>query len=418
MKNIYVVLIGLAITMIWPGCSYQKTAQIFVENPSSFDRVDEPVVIRRSDIENLFGKSLPDDKIPMITSLKGEAIGSQADDLDGDGRWDELFTLLNLPASSRTGMKIVFVGPADIKSVAKRSNIWLASPKGDSSYTELAWANRLDITRENHGQTKNYFQFEGPGWENDLVGFRNYLDERNGIDIFGKKTKNMVLQNIGVNEDYHVMQDWGMDILKVGASLGAGSIALELNGVLHRVAPGSKGTYERLVNGPLRSILRFRFDNWKVGEFTCTVLHEITIFGGAWYYTSKVEVSGLDDNTNIVAGITTIDLKEKKAAFSDYENGVVSVSTHGNQSISGEFLGMALMLAKSDYLGYEYLDDKAGDINQCFIVRMKPADKPARFRFYSAWEKTDSSFTDPETFAALLAADAAKLSEPVRITFK
>ena len=38
---------------------------------------------------------------------------------------------------------------------------------------------------------------EGSAWENDLVGFRNYMDQRNGMDIFGKTTPDMVLDQCG-----------------------------------------------------------------------------------------------------------------------------------------------------------------------------------------------------------------------------
>jgi len=70
-------------------------------------------------------------------------------------------------------------------------------------------------------------QFEGPGWESDKIGYRIYLDWRNAIDIFGKKTNALVLQNVGLDgfDSYHEMQEWGVDILKVGDALGIGTLA-------------------------------------------------------------------------------------------------------------------------------------------------------------------------------------------------
>ncbi|EGF91738.1 glycosyl Hydrolase Family 88 family protein [Asticcacaulis biprosthecium C19] len=69
--------------------------------------------------------------------------------------------------------------------------------------------------------------FEGLGWENDLVAYRLYLDERMAIDIFGKKTPGPVLQNIGQGVDnYHEMAPWGMDIFKVGETVGIGGIGV------------------------------------------------------------------------------------------------------------------------------------------------------------------------------------------------
>ena len=45
---------------------------------------------------------------------------------------------------------------------------------------------------EKHTDHSFDIQFEGPGWESDKIGYRLYLDWRNAIDIFGKKTNKMV----------------------------------------------------------------------------------------------------------------------------------------------------------------------------------------------------------------------------------
>ena len=42
-------------------------------------------------------------------------------------------------------------------------------------------------------------RYEGPGWESNKIGYRLYLDWRNAIDIFGKKTEAMVLQQVGLD---------------------------------------------------------------------------------------------------------------------------------------------------------------------------------------------------------------------------
>ena len=69
-------------------------------------------------------------------------------------------------------------------------------------------------------------RFEGPGWESNKIAYRLYLDWRNAIDIFGKTTDKMVLPLVGLDgfESYHLKQDWGSDILKVGKGQGIGSI--------------------------------------------------------------------------------------------------------------------------------------------------------------------------------------------------
>lgn len=416
MKNLKTSILALLLVTILLSCQKSETFLILT-NDASIERIDEPITISRVKLEEHIGK-IAKGLVPMLVTENGEIIPSQADDLNADGQWDELFFLASLSENSRLKLKVTLVKPEDLPGFTKRSNVWLGSTKEDGTYMEVLSVKRPNITRENHGQTRLYFQFEGPGWENDKVGFRNYFDERNGMDIFGKTTTEMVLQNVGINEDYHLLQTWGMDILKVGASLGAGSLALEINEKLYRIAPGSEGTYEVITNGPLRSIFRLRFDNWLVEEKIYSVLHEITIYGGAWYYISKVIVDGGDEEKRLVTGITTIDLEEKQAAFNDYENGVVSISTHGKQAIEGEYLGMAVMINKDSYIDFEYLDENAEDINHTFIVRMKLSDEPISFRYYSAWEFSDENFADPLKFKELLKFDAIRLGSPVLVEIK
>ena len=416
MKSLNHLMAVLFIALFTMACQQTETHIVFT-NDTSIERIDEPVVISRSDLEKQTGE-ISTRFVPMLVAENGMVIPSQVDDINGDGTWDELFLLVNVPAHSQTRLAVSLVNPGQLPVFIQRSNVWLASPQDDGTYKEETEAKRPAITRENHAQTRQLFQFEGPGWENDRVGFRIYFDDRNGIDIFGKTTEIMVLENVGIDEDYHALQDWGMDILKVGASLGGGSIALEVDGDLHRVAPGSDGSYKLITNGPLRSIFQLKFDNWNMEGNQFSVLHEITMYGGAWYYQSNVSVEGGVQNLNIVTGITTLDLDDKQANFTDYENGIVSLSTHGRQAIEGEYLGMAVMLEKDDYLGYDYLDENAGDIVHSFIVRMNKRDKPTSFKFYSAWELSDPDFASSEKFEELLKVDAMKMGNPITVEIK
>ena len=74
-------------------------------------------------------------------------------------------------------------------------------------------------------------RYEGPGWESNKIGYRLYLDWRNAIDIFGKKTEKIILPQVGQDgfDSYHEMSDWGADILKAGKGIGIGSVDRYLN---------------------------------------------------------------------------------------------------------------------------------------------------------------------------------------------
>ena len=109
--------------------------------------------------------------------------------------------------------------------------VWVTKNNGKQQYeyqggefkpvTEL----KVDTKHTDHSFD---IQFEGPGWESDKIGYRLYLDWRNATDIFGKKTHKLVLDGVGLDgfDSYHEVSDWGVDVLKVGSSLGIGSVEI------------------------------------------------------------------------------------------------------------------------------------------------------------------------------------------------
>lgn len=105
---------------------------------------------------------------------------------------------------------------------------------------------------DEHTDHSYYIRYEGPGWESDKVGYRYYLDWRKAIDVFGKKTGDMVLQQVGQDgfDSYHELQDWGMDVLKVGNSLGVGSLGLFYEGKAIRVDKTDSVIVRIAENGP------------------------------------------------------------------------------------------------------------------------------------------------------------------------
>ncbi|NJK87260.1 MAG: DUF4861 domain-containing protein [Bacteroidales bacterium] len=147
---------------------------------------------------------------------------------------------------------------------------------------------------------------EGPVWENDKIAFRNYFDARNGMDIFGKRVSDMCMDSVGLHGSYHELDNWGMDILKVGNSLGAGSIGLLKNDSLYRLGLTENAIYELVSEGPIRSVFRLIFSGWETDQTVYSVVHEISIWGGANFYKSDVTISGLKGGENLITGIVNM----------------------------------------------------------------------------------------------------------------
>lgn len=412
MKKSYLRLLSVSIILLaLAGCQTGQDLQITLSNPTSMLRVDEPVTIQREALEKAWGKTTGENTVPLLISSTGDTIPSQADDLTGDGRWDELFFVYNLAPDAEVQLSVSFVNASMAPQFTPRSHIQLAAMTEAGNYEPVTRARRIGA---GEGLAAGIYQMEGPGWENDLVGFRNYLDVRNGMDIFGKTTPDMILHEAGIVGDYHEMLHWGMDILRVGSSLGAGSLALHKNDALHRVAPNADGYAEVITNGPLRSILRLQFNDWDVDEVKYNVQHDIIIHAGTWFYESKVKIDGPANDSHLVAGITTIDLGHQTPTVANHANGITSISTHGNQAYDFEKLGMAIMLDSAHFSNVSSIGPEGEDINNSILVKMPfQADLPVSFRFYSVWEVSDERFADEEQFNLLLESEAFKMANPV-----
>ncbi|MDZ7607374.1 MAG: DUF4861 family protein [Cyclobacteriaceae bacterium] len=237
--------------------------QIVINNPVDVIRKDEPVVILRDSLVALMGE-ISVDQVILVTDADGKAVASQCDDLDGDGTWDELFFVCDLGANQSVSFDLGVVNKSEFPSFTARAHAQL-------KYSETR--NNVFIPINEHTRPADHvaqstpylYQFEGPGWENDVVAFRTYFDSRNGKDIYGKLTKRMVLDSVGLpGTNYHNLAEWGMDVLKVGQTLGAGSLAMQVEDSLYRLGPTREAHFRLVANGPVRSIIELIYDGWKV----------------------------------------------------------------------------------------------------------------------------------------------------------
>ncbi len=403
MKNIWVLFIAM---FLLTSCGGKKEAVISLVNPVDLARPDEPVTIGRSHLDSLVS-GVPEGKVPLVKDMQGVVIPSQADDLDKDGKWDELFMLINFKPKETKQLRVSFVAPEDLPAFTQRANIRFANYP---EHKELDHAKRLRST--DSPSTQKAFQMEGPAWENDKVGFRNYYDARNGIDIFGKRVSRMVLDSVGlVPHSYHVLKDWGMDILKVGNSLGAGAIALMVNDSVYRVDLPKEGTYERIADGPLRAVLRLGYYGWKAGGNVYDIVDEISIWGGTNFYKSKITVKGLTGHESLITGI----VRHCDSLIVDEPNDqYVFFATHCNQAYEGEKLGMAILVKTDDLITTINAPETGKGIINTYMVDLKlHKDKPTAYCFYSGWEKQDSRFADADFFKHVIADDANRMAHPV-----
>jgi hypothetical protein len=391
----------LIIAVVFAGC--HRNNIFTITNPGTDDLIDLATVLSRAEVNQY----LKDTGITCQVVAKDgndERLPSQCDDLDGDGSWDEFVFLSDLEAGE--SKKVFFEAVENPSDFPVRTNIRFGRVTPPFEEVTLDLRMKTNDTK----YTAPVYQMEGPAWENDLIAFRNYYDARNGIDIFGKRTTAMVLDSVGVNgRDYHTLADWGMDILKVGYSLGAGAIAIGIGDSLYRIGPCEEGRYRQISEGPVRAILELTYKGFPAGDRLYDVTHQISIYAGDRFYRSKVWISGLQGDEELVTGI--VDLHGIPADTLTEGNTKI-LSSLGNQAYDGEVLGMAVMCPAGQFNGYREAPVKGFGIVNTHLVRLKlKRGVPAAYGFVAVWELQDAGVKEKEYFKELL-IEAARKVEP------
>lgn len=231
---------------------------------------------------------------------------------------------------------------------------------------------------KNHTDHSDFIRYEGPGWENSKVGYRLYLDWRNAIDIFGKKTDTLVLAKVGNKNSgsYHEEAPWGMDILKAGESLGIGGFGRFLNDSVAHFDEVEK-TIVKIHNTEVSSKVGIKYSGWTTGEETIDLYSTFTIYPEDRFTEVKLfpskEVEGLC--TGMVK-FDNIKLIQKKSEAGKWGY----IATYGSQTIVNEQdkLGMAIFYNIDDVQ-----EIKEGPYDHLIIF--KPNKNEIKYYFLGAW---------------------------------
>jgi hypothetical protein len=259
-----------------------------------------------------------------------------------------------------------------------------------------------------HTDHSFFIRYEGPGWESDMVGYRFYLDWRNATDAFGKKTSDMVLQNVGLDgfDSYHELQPWGMDVLKVGKALGIGTLAIYLDSMAVRVENTDSVTCKVKENGTLYSAIETNYYGWKAGKDRFDVKSILSIHAGTRLTHHQVSINGQPDN--LCTGI----VKDKNARlFTDYgsHSQYGYIATYGIQSLNNDRLGLAVFFSNGDFKGFT--EDEFSH-----IVKLDALDGNMDYYFLAAWELEKEGFNNEKDFMDYIKKVAVELANPVQVS--
>lgn len=392
---------------------FHNSITLKVSNDLDFERIDELVSI---DINNIINTDASFNLNGFIVYQNSNEIASQV-------------------YSSESNTSIIFVSdfnPKETKifGIKYLENVELRKNYKPRTYAELAM--KFDAIYKDKKFTSDHFEnytnvlvpqihtdhdalfkYEGPGWESEKVGYRFYLDWRNATDIFGKKVNELVLHNVGVNDvtankdSYHEMHDWGMDIFKVGSSLGIGSIGMMNDNKIEMVSKTDEITCDVSCNGPLISEVKTNYKGWAVGHNKFKLNSRLSISAGSRITKVKLLIS--EDANNITTGLAKHD--NTKFIKSENDGDWQYIALYGKQSLADDNLGIVLFYKNSSLV--EQIED---DLN--YYCVLKPEKGNVEYSFGAAWEKELNGIKNINEFEQYLNEEASKLNSPLDIKIK
>src|SRR5256885_7461761 len=292
-------LISLLILMI--GTSAQaaphiKVLKLSVTNPTDTSRLHENIVVSVADLKRIAPDFRAGDVIVTTSdastveedarTLQTIELPSQADDLDGDNKYDELAFQIDLkPRQTR------------IVTIA---------------YGDTATIQRLRSDYPKRTAAKFTMKFDGLGWESEATAWRIYFDKRNAIDVWGKRRPGLYLEMFGAPEYvYHWESPLGRDIYRIGDAIGIGAVAALVDGKVVKVSDVAERKWRIVSAGPVRVIVELTYKGWKVAGREVTLTSRITQWAGEHGFEHRVTAEGANGLTLVTGIVRQPDLQEK-----------------------------------------------------------------------------------------------------------
>lgn len=351
-----------------------NAATVSVTNPTDDDWAEAPVVVP------LKGNA----KVQSV-ELDGTRTAVQVDDLNGDGKADEVVFLAALK-------------PHETKKFT------LSDQAADTTLTKRAHAGMFLKGPTMKGM-------EGPGWESDRIAFRIYWDARNATDLFSKTENQLALDAFASKGvDYHYLTKWGADVLHVGPALGIGGFGVLDDQKVCKVAD-AKRNFKLLADGPVRAVCDFIYTDWVTSSARKLALNaRELIYAGQDWGECQLELKALDDKPLLpmVAGVVR---HPDVAIISNRKLGVAG--TFGNQALGdgqkakGGNLGLGVT-ARPEAIDKIQMDP----VN--LYIQLKDQGGKATFRYNGNWFKQPDPDKSPEEYRDRL-AKIARLQPEVKV---
>lgn len=330
----------------------------------------------------------------------------------GNGIADDVLILVDFAAGEEKSIAVYRKSTATVaESIEKRTQAELAvrvggTENGQGKYSGGSYVS-LDsyVLPSDHKVGNKLFKYEGIGLESDQMAYRYYFDHRGSMDVFGKKTTDLVLQNVGHDGgDYHKLEDWGMDVLKVGSSFGIGTLAHWQDGQVNKMSVFSNLS-SALYSGVNQAGFSLTFEKWQTPEQTVDAVVRYSMN----YGDAKVKVNSTTSKPlkHLATGVVNHDLAANSYVKKDSEWGYLA--SYGKQSLAGDNLGLAVFFRQVNH-------KKITSDTTNHSVVLTPNNNEITYYFLADWQSGINGSANKEEFLLRLKKEVSLLNSPIKLT--
>ena len=380
------------------------TISVSVTNPVDSQRANVPVVVA---VPAEASRSLKG-----VTVKDHPEIPCQIDDMDGDGRPDEIVLLVDL-APRQSSVYTLQLSDTPVASTVE---------PGTSAYIKLNDKNKkypriLSVTFPGDADNRTMYNSvygHGAVLEGLYNAIRVYMDNRQSIDLYANNTPRLELETTGFYTTADQLEKgFGRDILWAGTSVALGSFRgwnesepLTIDSVASR-------SQRVVTTGPLRSVIEVSDRAWRHGGKDIDMTQTYTIYKGHRDIDVEIKLDGAEKGEVFATGVqkvmndnTGFILPEGLAG--SWGNNVPDKS----MASVVDTLGLGISVS-SPYL-VKTLED---DVN--YLTLVTPDENGViRYTIVSAATRDEASPKSYDEWKAWLGKWRKELENPVKVTVK
>ena len=249
-KTLFSLLVLLAALV----AQAQTTLKVSVGNPLSVRRTAVPVTIQ---LESPVRSAL-------VVDSRGEEQPCQLDDLDNDGRYECLsFIVAEIGGKKTLDYSVTLSNEGQPRAYTPQvyAEMMLTNKKIKSSNKQDLYISSLTV--DNGTNPSWMLHHHGPAFENDMVAYRIYFDERQTVDIYGKYRRGLELRDTQFYPDsLQKATGYGDDVLWVGKTFGVGAMRGWNKGAMQMLQDVESRTLSVVSRGPLRTVVKVVDKGW------------------------------------------------------------------------------------------------------------------------------------------------------------